>query len=92
MQEVLSFLGITASEFENRCGLAHGFVSRVSREITQKTRARIKAVYPDLNNDYIAFGVGGIIEVPGVARETLKERMSTQRVGSAVYSSIRSMA
>ena len=42
MQEVLMVLGVSATEFENNCGLAHGFVSRVTREITKKTRAKIK--------------------------------------------------
>ena len=75
MQEVLSFFGVSASEFENRCGLAHGFVRNASREISKKTRAKIKEVYPNLNIEYIAMGVGEITEEPGVTRETMKDRI-----------------
>ena len=75
MQEVLSYLGVSASEFENRCGLAHGFVRRVTREITKKTRAKIKETFPYLNIEYIALGVGGITEELGAARETMKDRI-----------------
>lgn len=60
MQEVLSVIGISAAEFERRCGLSHGFVARVTREITKQTRARIKSAFPTLNINYIAFGTGEI--------------------------------
>lgn len=46
MQEVIMVLGVTASEFENNCGLAHGFVARVTREITKKTRQENKNCLP----------------------------------------------
>ena len=75
MQEVLGAIGVSSTEFENKCGLAHGFVARVTREITKKTRAKIKAVYPELNIDYIALGIGDIFESPEIARETIKERL-----------------
>lgn len=75
MKEVLAVLGVSASEFETRCGLAHGFVARVSREITKKTRAKIKAVYPKLNINYIALGSGDVFLKDGEAEQTIKGRL-----------------
>lgn len=75
MKEVLQVLGVSAYEFENRCGLSHGFVSRVTHEITKKTRMRIKAAYPTLNIDYIARGVGEMFIKEGEAMTTIKERI-----------------
>lgn len=76
MQEVLMVLGVSASEFENRCGLAHGFVARVTREITKKTRAKIKAAYPKLNIEYIATGAGEIFVGEEEPQETIKDRLN----------------
>lgn len=75
MQEVLTHYGLTAYEFEERCGLNHSWVKRLNREIPKKTRTKIKDAFPDLNIEYIALGVGEIIETPGVTRETIKERI-----------------
>lgn len=75
MQEVLMVLGVSASEFENKCGLAHGFVARVTREITKKTRIKIKQAYPKLNIDYIAVGVGDIFTEEGETFSTIKDRL-----------------
>ena len=75
MQEVLMVLGVSASQFETNCGLAHGFVARVTREITKKTRTKIKMAYPKLNVDYIATGVGEIFVEEGKTFETIKDRL-----------------
>ena len=75
MQEVLMVLGVSATEFENKCGLAHGFVARVTREITKKTRVRIKTAYPKLNIEYIATGVGEIFIEEGQTHDTIKDRL-----------------
>lgn len=75
MQEVLNDLGVSGSEFEKKCGLAHGFVSRVSSAINRETRAKIKSVYPDLNVDYITFGQGEIHESPDTVKDTIRDRI-----------------
>lgn len=75
MQEVLMVLGVSASEFENKCNLAHGFVARVTREITKKTRAKIKTAFPTLNIDYISLGVGDIFIQEGQTHDTIKDRL-----------------
>ena len=75
MQEVLAVLGVSAYEFENKCGLAHGFVARVTREITKKTRARIKNAYPTLNISYISLGQGEIFVKEQEAPETMRDRI-----------------
>lgn len=75
MLEVLMALGVSASEFENRCGLAHGFVARVTREITKKTRAKIKTAFPKLNIEYIALGTGGIFISEKDRIDTIKDRL-----------------
>ena len=76
MQEVLMVLGVSASEFEKNCGLAHGFVSRVTREITKKTRQKIKTAYPNLNIEYIATGVGEVFLQQGETHDTIKDRLT----------------
>lgn len=76
MQEVLMVLGVSASEFENNCKLAHGFVARVTREITKKTRVKIKAAYPRLNVEYIATGAGDIFIKEGETHDTIRDRLN----------------
>lgn len=68
-------LGVSASEFERKCGLAHGFVPRVTRVITKATRQRIKAAYPTLNIEYIAMGVGDIFVKDGETHASIKDRL-----------------
>ena len=75
MQEVLMVLGVSAAEFEKKCGLSHGFVARVTREITKKTRIRIKQAYPNLNIEYIAMGSGDIFIQEGEHHDTIKDRL-----------------
>ena len=75
MKEVLQVLGVTAIAFEDKCCLAHGFTRRVSREITKKTRSKIKAVYPNLNIDYIAFGTGEVFLKEGEAEGSIRDRL-----------------
>lgn len=75
MQEVLMVLGVSASQFENECGLAHGFVARVTREITKKTRMKIKKAYPRLNIEYIATGSGDVFIREGETHDTIKDRL-----------------
>ena len=75
MQEVLMVLGVSASQFETNCGLAHGFVARVTREITKKTRTKIKMAYPKLNVEYIATGIGEIFIQEGATYDTIKDRL-----------------
>ena len=89
MQEVLMVLGVSATEFENRCGLAHGFVARVTREITKKTRVKIKTAFPKLNIEYIALGVGDIFVEEGQTLSTIKDRLmmflESMHVGRAEF-------
>ena len=76
MKEVLMVLGVSAFEFEKKCGLAHGFVARVSREITKKSREKIKSAYPNLNIDYIALGVGDVYEKEGETKDSIRDRVN----------------
>ena len=75
LASVLSALGVTGFAFEDKCGLAHGFTSRVTRAINKKTRAKIKAAYPSINIEYIAQGLGEMFEEVGTAHDTIKERL-----------------
>lgn len=76
LAEILSVIGISAYDFENRCGMAHGFVSRVTHVITKKNRAKIKLAFPNINIEYIALGTGDLF-VSGEQKpvETVKERI-----------------
>lgn len=75
MQEVLKTLGITANDFERRCGLGNGFTLRVTSVITRQTRAKIKSAFPNLNIDYIARNEGGIFAEEAQAKGSIKERI-----------------
>lgn len=75
MKEVLMVIGMTAQDFEIRCGLAHGFVQRITRVITKKTRAKIKAEFPNINIDYVAFGSGEMFITENETPETMKDRI-----------------
>lgn len=76
MKEVLSALGISANDFENKCGMGHGFVARVTRAITKKNRAKIKMAFPTVNIDYVASGVGGLfVSENTTPPPTIKERI-----------------
>ena len=76
MKEILSALGISANDFENKCGIGHGFVARVTRAITKKNRAKIKMAFPTVNMDYVAAGVGDLfVSETTVPPPTIKERI-----------------
>lgn len=77
MQEVLLALNVSATEFENNCGIGHGFVARVSRVINKSTRIKIKLAYPKLNIEYIATGVGDIFVKEGETYDTIKDRLKS---------------
>ena len=76
MLKVLEAIGISANEFENRCGLGHGFVTRLTSNIGKKTRAKIKEVYPTLNMDYVSHDKGEMFCEEPQAKETVKDRLS----------------
>ena len=75
MQEVLASLGITANEFESRCGLGSGFVARLTRNITRRSRQKIKEVFPEINMDYVSLNYGKPFETPSEPMPTMKERI-----------------
>ena len=72
MHEVLDALGISANEFEVRCGLGSGFVAR----ITSKTRQKIKEAFPDINMDYVSMGRGKPFDPEPEPLPTLKDRIA----------------
>lgn len=53
MQKVLNVIGISANEFENRCELGHGFVTRLTHSVSKGSRAKVKKAFPTLNMDYV---------------------------------------
>ena len=75
MQEVLQELGISANEFERLCGIGNGFCTRLTHAITRRTRAKIKAAFPNVNMDYVSNGTGQIFEQPTETKDTLKDRI-----------------
>lgn len=75
MEEVLVALGLSANTFEKECGLGRGFVRRITHVINRKTREKIKAVFPTINLEYVARGVGEMFELPDAPKETIKERI-----------------
>lgn len=44
MLRILDVIGISANEFENRCGLGHGFVSRLTATVSKRTM-RVTDIY-----------------------------------------------
>lgn len=76
MQRILDVIGISANEFENRCGLGHGFVSRLTHSVSKRTRAKVKAVYPTLNFDYVTHNKGDMFCSEPKPKESVKERIA----------------
>lgn len=80
LAEVLSVLGVSANSFEEKCGIAHGFVARVTNVITKKNRVKIKTAFPTINIDYIAFGYGNMFsEQEEQPMPSIKERIQQFR-------------
>ena len=75
MQRILDVIGISANEFENRCGLGHGFVTRLTANVSKRTRAKVKEVYPTLNFDYVTHNRGDMFCSEPKAKESVKERI-----------------
>ena len=76
MQRILDVIGISANEFENRCGLGHGFVSRLTAHVSKRTRAKVKAVYPTLNFEYVTHNKGDMFCSEPKPKESVKERIA----------------
>lgn len=76
MQRILDVIGISANEFENRCGLGHGFVSRLTAHVSKRTRAKVKAVYPTLNFEYVTHSKGDMFCSEPKPKESVKERIA----------------
>lgn len=75
MQEVINLLGISVSEFEKRCGLGSGFVARLTRNITRRSRMKIKEVFPKVNMEYVSINRGKPFEQEKAPMPTMKERI-----------------
>ena len=75
MLEVINALGISANEFEKRCGLGSGFVARLTRNITRRSRQKIKETFPEINMEYVSMNSGKPFEEPEGTMPTMKERI-----------------
>lgn len=55
-------LMISMSQFEKKCGLSNGIISKVSYELHPKSLAKIKRTYPKLSVDWLRTGKGDMLE------------------------------
>ncbi len=57
----IGHLGLGQNAFEKKCGLAIGFVSKFSGNITMKSLEKIKSTNPDLNEDWLLYDRGEML-------------------------------
>lgn len=66
---------ITASEFERRCGLSHGYVSHIRRSISDSVCSTIAHQFPNIDTRWLMTGEGSMLmNVSGDDRETVISR------------------
>ena len=78
MKAVVAGLGYTSNEtFEDECGLGHGFVSRISRNVRKASLDKIKLKFPQVNIGWIKSGRGEMFcdVAPTEEASSLMERL-----------------
>lgn len=58
---LISYLGISISEFERSCGLSNGAVSKMGDNTRMATLDRISKTYPQVNMTWLRIGEGNMI-------------------------------
>lgn len=63
----INSLNLGKSQFENRCGLSHGWVNSVGKTIMPDKLERISLHFPDLNPSWLMTGEGTMLRVDATA-------------------------
>lgn len=79
LTEFLSYLGIGQNKFEERVGIARGYVNKMSGNMTMKILDKISAVYPELNTNWLKTGEGEMLKPVG---QTVKIGRDNNGIGS----------
>ena len=58
--EFLQYLEIGQNRFEKYVGLSHGYINKLSANMKLATIEKITKAYPELNTDWLMYGVGSM--------------------------------
>lgn len=59
--EFINYLGISVSEFERRCQLSNGAVSKMGDNTRTSTIEKISKIFPELNVTWLRLGEGDML-------------------------------
>ena len=65
LNEFITYLGISVSQFEQSIGVGNGFVSNTNERMRNSSRNLITSHYPELNMDWLIKGKGGMLNSNG---------------------------
>lgn len=65
--EFINYLGISVSEFERKCQLSNGSVSKMGDNTRTSTIDKISKIFPELNTVWLRLGEGEMLR--GVSQE-----------------------
>lgn len=60
----IEYAGLSIAEFERKCGLSNGAVSKMGDNTRRSTIDRISIIFPDLNITWLLTGEGEMIKKP----------------------------
>ena len=81
--EFINAKSITVRDFERKCGLSNGSVSKMTANTRESTYNRLSIAYPDLNIEWLKTGVGDMLTDRQV--NDVEITMNYDRKGSPVY-------
>jgi len=60
--EFLTYLDIGQNAFEKKAGIANGYISHNKGSIGSETISKISNAYPELNTEWLLFGIGDMLK------------------------------
>ena len=66
IQLLLAQLRLSPTGFEKSIGVSNGFVKRTSEKITPKMAEKIKTAFPEVNMDWLRYGVGSMLDIESI--------------------------
>lgn len=62
LKSFLAYTGLSERAFEEKTGMAKGFVSKVGDSIRTSSLEKITMIYPDINTSWLLTGVGSMLK------------------------------
>ncbi|MBQ9255290.1 MAG: helix-turn-helix domain-containing protein [Clostridia bacterium] len=71
--EFVKYLNLTNQNFEKKAGLPNGFINKAGKYISEKSEAKIKETYPELNISWLLTGVGYMLKEDNMENLEIKK-------------------